>query len=102
MSVTQAVTQLCCGATVISKATCSNAFAAMENIQGTFHDLCVSLRLKYSEDIFRKRVENLGTKVQAPVKLVGLSVDEDGFPWLPCGATGVIKFGGEEALPNVR
>lgn len=43
---------------------------------GTYFDFLLNLRLKYSEDVFRGRLEGEGVRVQAPVKLVGLDVDD--------------------------
>lgn len=47
------------------------------HLRGTYFNFWMNLRLKYSEDIFRARVAALGPKVQAPVRLVGLQLDED-------------------------
>lgn len=43
----------------------------------TFFDYLLNIRLKYSEDIFRNRLVKLGSKVQAPLKLVDLALDEE-------------------------
>lgn len=48
----------------------------VENLQGTFFDFMLNLRLKYSEDIFRDRLDKLGVAVKAPVKLTGLALNE--------------------------
>ena len=37
----------------------------------------LNIRLKYSEDIFREKIEELGRKVEAPVKLVDFVLDEN-------------------------
>ena len=52
-------------------------WAGLENIQGTYFDFFFNIRLKYSEDVFRGRLKKLGVEVQAPVKLVGLSLDDN-------------------------
>ena len=52
-------------------------FSAIVNTTGTFYDYLLNIRLKYSEDIFRNRLEKLGSKVQSPVKLIDLTLDEE-------------------------
>ncbi|KAF2163232.1 hypothetical protein M409DRAFT_26276 [Zasmidium cellare ATCC 36951] len=44
---------------------------------GTFFEETMNLRLKFSEDIIRGKLEELGGEVHAPWKVVGLEVDED-------------------------
>ncbi|KAK5173996.1 uncharacterized protein LTR77_001075 [Saxophila tyrrhenica] len=48
-----------------------------ENFTDTYFDFSLNVRLKYSEDIFRRRIGELGGEVHAPVRLVGLELDED-------------------------
>ena len=43
----------------------------------SFFDFMLNIRLKYSEDIFREKLSEMGVEVNAPVKLVEFSVDED-------------------------
>lgn len=43
----------------------------------TFFTFLLTLRLKYSEDIFREKIEELGRNVQAPVKLVDFVLNEN-------------------------
>ena len=57
-------------------------WTSFENIPDTFFSLLLSIRLKYSEDIFRARVAKLGVEVQAPVRLVDFKLEEhakDGY-----------------------
>lgn len=54
-----------------------NLTARNLNMQGTFFDFWLNIRLKYSEDIYRDKVKKLGSKVQAPVKLVDLQLDQN-------------------------
>ena len=51
-------------------------WSGIEDISGSFFDFLLNIRLKYSEDVFRRRVAELGSKVQAPVKLVDLVLDD--------------------------
>jgi phenol 2-monooxygenase len=49
----------------------------IEDCTDTFFDFMLNIRLKYSEDIFREKIEELGRKVEAPVKLVDFVLDEN-------------------------
>lgn len=49
----------------------------VESFNDTFFDFMLNIRLKYSEDIFREKIEELGRKVKAPVKLVDFVLDEN-------------------------
>ena len=49
----------------------------LDQIRDSFFDFVLNIRLKYSEDVFRNRVEKLGSKVQAPVMLVDMVLDEN-------------------------
>lgn len=44
---------------------------------GTYFEETMNLRLKFSEDIIRGKLEELGGEVHAPWKVIGLEVDED-------------------------
>lgn len=44
---------------------------------GTFFEETLNLRLKFSEDIFREKLEEMGGKVHAPWKVVGFDIEED-------------------------
>lgn len=46
-------------------------------IPDTFFDFSMNIRLKYSEDIFRQRLVELGSEVHAPVRLVDFELQED-------------------------
>ena len=49
----------------------------VDDARGTYFNYLLNLRLKYSEDIFRRYNKKLGGHVQAPVKLVDFSLDEN-------------------------
>lgn len=48
----------------------------MENMKDTQWDFALVLRQKYQEEIFRKRLRELGVNLEAPVELVQVHVDE--------------------------
>ncbi|KAF8866470.1 hypothetical protein BDZ45DRAFT_273144 [Acephala macrosclerotiorum] len=48
----------------------------MENMKDTQWDFALVLRQKYQEEIFRRRLRELGVGLEAPVELVSVSVDE--------------------------
>ena len=52
-------------------------FQATEDSNDTFFDFMVNIRLKYIEDIFRGKIEELGRNIEAPVKLVDFALDEN-------------------------
>lgn len=49
----------------------------LENIQRTFFPFALNLRLKYSEDIFRKKLAAMGTQIYAPSKLTDFVMDDN-------------------------
>ena len=49
----------------------------IENITDTFFNFMFNIRLKYSEEVFRAKLEERGRRVEAPVKLVDFTLDED-------------------------
>ena len=49
----------------------------VESSFDSFFGFMVNIRLKYSEDIFREKIEALDREVVAPVKLVDVVLDED-------------------------
>jgi phenol 2-monooxygenase len=55
----------------------------MENMKDTQWDFALVLRQKYQEDIFRRRLRELGLKLEAPVELVEVeiadSIPADGY-----------------------
>ncbi|KAH7417037.1 FAD binding domain-containing protein [Cadophora sp. MPI-SDFR-AT-0126] len=48
----------------------------MENMKDTQWDFALVLRQKYQEDIFRRRLKELGVSLKAPVELTNVKVDE--------------------------
>ncbi|KAH7364481.1 FAD binding domain-containing protein [Rhexocercosporidium sp. MPI-PUGE-AT-0058] len=48
----------------------------MENMKDTQWDFALVLRQKYQEDIFRRRLKELGVSLEAPVELTEVKVDE--------------------------
>ncbi|KAH9218954.1 FAD binding domain-containing protein [Leptodontidium sp. 2 PMI_412] len=48
----------------------------MENMKDTQWDFALVLRQKYQEDIFRRRLKELGVSLEAPVELTDVKVDE--------------------------
>lgn len=48
----------------------------MENMKDTQWDFALVLRQKYQEDIFRRRLRELGVSLEAPVELMDVNVDE--------------------------
>jgi phenol 2-monooxygenase len=48
----------------------------MENMKDTQWDFALVLRQKYQEDIFRRRLKELGVSLEAPVELTQVVVDE--------------------------
>lgn len=48
----------------------------VEDIRDTFFEFMLNIRLKYSEDVFRAKIGELGRKVEAPIKLVDFTLDE--------------------------
>lgn len=48
----------------------------MENMKDTQWDFALVLRQKYQEEIFRRRLRELGVQLEAPVELVGVEVAE--------------------------
>jgi phenol 2-monooxygenase len=48
----------------------------MENMKDTQWDFAMVLRQKYQEEIFRRRLMELGVALEAPVELTGVEVDE--------------------------
>lgn len=52
-------------------------WAGLMASQDTYFKFVLNIRLKYSEDIFRRRLESVGGRVHAPVKFVGFELDED-------------------------
>ena len=58
-------------------------WAFMENMKDTQWDFALVLRQKYQEEIFRRRLRELGVNLEAPVELVGIEVSktmlEDGY-----------------------
>jgi len=48
----------------------------MENMKDTQWDFALVLRQKYQEEIFRRRLKELGVSLEAPVELVKIDVDE--------------------------
>ena len=48
----------------------------VDGITESYFDFLLNIRLKYMEDVYRGRVAKLGSKVQAPVKLVDFALDE--------------------------
>lgn len=48
----------------------------MENMKDTQWDFALVLRQKYQEDIFRRRLRELGVRLEAPVELVSVDVAE--------------------------
>jgi phenol 2-monooxygenase (NADPH) len=49
----------------------------VESIKDSFFDFMINIRLKYSEDVFRAKIAELGCRVEAPVKLVDFVLDEN-------------------------
>lgn len=49
----------------------------VEKANDSFFNLMLNIRLKYSEDIFREKIEELGCHIQAPVKLIDFTLDEN-------------------------
>jgi phenol 2-monooxygenase (NADPH) len=48
----------------------------MENMKDTQWDFALVLRQKYQEEIFRRRLRELGVNLEVPVQLVQVHVDE--------------------------
>lgn len=48
----------------------------MENMTDTQWDFALVLRQKYQEEIFRRRLRELGVSLESPVELMGVVVDE--------------------------
>ncbi|KAG4435895.1 hypothetical protein IFR05_008626 [Cadophora sp. M221] len=48
----------------------------MENMKDTQWDFALVLRQKYQEDIFRRRLKELGVSLEAPVELTDVKVDQ--------------------------
>jgi len=48
----------------------------MENMKDTQWDFALVLRQKYQEEIFRRRLKELGVSLEAPVELVQVHVNE--------------------------
>lgn len=48
----------------------------MENMKDTQWDFALVLRQKYQEEIFRRRLRELGVSLEAPVELTKVAVDE--------------------------
>lgn len=59
------------------KRVAGRGWTLMEQISGTFFNFMLNIRLKYSEDIFRRRIAEYGSTVHAPVRLVELALDEN-------------------------
>lgn len=51
-------------------------WAFMENMKDTQWDFALVLRQKYQEEIFRRRLRELGVGLEAPVELVDVHVDQ--------------------------
>ncbi|KAE9381419.1 hypothetical protein N431DRAFT_392599 [Stipitochalara longipes BDJ] len=48
----------------------------MENMKDTQWDFALVLRQKYQEEIFRRRLKELGVNLEAPVELIQVHIDE--------------------------
>jgi phenol 2-monooxygenase len=48
----------------------------MENMKDTQWDFALVLRQKYQEDIFRRRLRELGVDLEAPVELIQVHVND--------------------------
>jgi phenol 2-monooxygenase (NADPH) len=59
------------------KHTRSAGLSGWSNVGETFFDFFVNIRLKYSEDAFRKHASRVGGEVHAPVRLVDFVLDEN-------------------------
>lgn len=77
-------------------------WSIMENLSGsTFFDYSLNIRLKYSEDIFRAKLTEMGVQVHAPVKLENFVLDDSAESDYKVHAT-TTNLAGEKVEVNAK